>query len=163
MKYEVKAVPDAKRQTIEVTTAVLNDSPEVGSMIQRLENQILNLKDRVIRESLVKLGWTPPSKEGAAMSKPTCAKKDADVDTQEVERIKKFIDARYNAKPCPFCGSTNIEAREIILGEGSATLYSRCADCRAQGPIVTLRLLTDPQQNAEGNFFDATKWNQRVP
>lgn len=59
-------------------------------------------------------------------------------------------------KPCPFCGGTDIEARGFGLPDYDA-VYGRCNICGATGP----RVRAIPNDTPE-DFFNNTKWNQRV-
>ena len=54
-------------------------------------------------------------------------------------------------KPCPFCGSDNIEPEHV-----EPAFYVTCQGCRV---LVTLNDGTDPDFNVEDAF---EKWNRRA-
>jgi Lar family restriction alleviation protein len=59
-----------------------------------------------------------------------------------------YIKAPKETKPCPFCGSTDIEIR---VNDEQEPLFLTCNECNAEGP----------QNGLERNFEAELNWNKR--
>jgi Lar family restriction alleviation protein len=62
-----------------------------------------------------------------------------------------------NAKPCPFCGSTDLDPYGT---EGTEAMVV-CSDCLAQGPVATIGC-RDPDEDEIDLDAEAVElWNKR--
>ena len=59
-------------------------------------------------------------------------------------------------KPCPFCGSKNIE---IIKDDDEIPRWSQCLDCVAEGPPIDYRFDGTPE---EARKIAIDNWNRRA-
>ena len=60
----VKVDTSFNDKTIDVHTYYENSGNEIGgNAIKTITRKIINLEENAIKEALMKLGWTPPTKE----------------------------------------------------------------------------------------------------
>lgn len=66
-------------------------------------------------------------------------------------------------KPCPFCGSQDVESRpksERIDGKPWSTYYVHCNICDADGPVVQVYDFGIPPEAGRNASIDL--WNRRA-
>lgn len=67
-----------------------------------------------------------------------------------------------NNKPCPFCGSHNIDVAETSNYRWAA---GRCCECGAVGPEIRVRDIrpaADPEFSDRDRMAAITEWNRRA-
>ena len=69
----------------------------------------------------------------------------------------------HRLQGCPFCGSENIDASEVLMsGDDGDKIAAGCADCGAQGPTVPFeKSMPDYLPSDTCLKASADAWNNR--
>lgn len=64
-----------------------------------------------------------------------------------------------NAKPCPFCGSTELEPGG---SEGDTEEWVQCTECGGQGPYATIGCRDPDEEEVDLEAEAVVEWNKRA-
>ena len=57
LKVEVDSSLDYDREELHLRTSITDN---MDNLTQKITHEVVQLKDKAVREALIKLGWTPP-------------------------------------------------------------------------------------------------------
>lgn len=66
---------------------------------------------------------------------------------------------KENAKPCPFCGSTDLDPAG---GEEDTEHWVECTECGAQGPYTTIGCRDPDEDEIDLDAEAVALWNKRL-